>query len=220
MENYILPCSPDQWDDNVAANNGHLLQSWAWGELKSHFGWTPLRVQIDGAAAQILFRRLPFGQTIAYIPKGPMVDWVNLEQRQALFSAIHSEAKKRRAVFLKIEPNIGSADCSSHSQTTAINFLEDTGFIVADTIQPQTSIVVDIRGDEDSILAAMKQKTRYNIRLAERKGVVVRQGSDADIPLFHNLSRLTSTRACFPLSSTNIIKQTPEQPIKFIFGVM
>ena len=198
MENYTLVRSSGQWEDNVIANNGHLLQSWAWGVLKSRFGWTPLRIRVGDAAAQILFRRLPLGQTIAYIPKGPMVNWGNPEQAKTFFAAIHAEAKKRRAIFLKIEPDI---DCKPHSPLTAINFLAESGFTVADTIQPQTSIVIDISGDEDSILAAMKQKTRYNIRLAERKGVVVRQGSDDDIPIFYELSRLTSARDSFGIHS-------------------
>jgi len=214
MENYILARSSDQWEENIAANNGHLLQSWAWGELKGQFGWTPLRIQLDGAVAQILFRHLPLGRTIAYVPKGPMVDWANLGQGQALFAAIHAEAQKRRAIFLKIEPDIWSADwslhsgpnnrsadCNPHSKTATISFLEESGFTLGDTIQPQTSIVINIGGDEDFILAAMKQKTRYNIRLAERKGVVIRQGSETDIPLFYELSQLTSVRDGFGIHS-------------------
>ena len=50
----------------------HFLQTSAWGELKSEFGWKPLRVANDEAGAQILFRQLPLGFTLAYIPKGPV----------------------------------------------------------------------------------------------------------------------------------------------------
>ena len=216
-----LTYTPAQWDNHITAHNGHLLQSWAWGELKSRFGWTARRIQVDEAAAQILFRRLPLGLTIAYIPKGPVADWTNSRQCQALFSTIHAEAKKHRAIFLKVEPDVWqanfnpqdtsvdfnpqnrSADCgnnialrSTNSQA-AIDFLSKSGFTPGDAIQPRTSLVIDISSDEKTILAAMKQKTRYNIHLAQKKGVTVREGDSADVNTFYNLSRLTAARDGF-----------------------
>ena len=111
--------NPAQWDEYLLAGNGHLLQSWAWGELKSRFGWTPLRVHVGEATAQILFRHLPLGLSLAYIPKGPIVDWANLAQCHALFSIIHAEAKKRRAILLKVEPNValGATHLASFNHT-------------------------------------------------------------------------------------------------------
>ncbi len=207
-----MALTPAQWDDYIITCQGHLLQSWAWGELKSRFGWTALRLQVDEAAAQILFRRLPFGLTIAYIPKGPVVDWTNPEQCRALFWTIHTEAKKRRAIFLKVEPHLWSPDSKPHTvyrssylngsqAKAAIDFLNQAGFTPADTIQPRTSLVVDISGGEDTILTAMKQKTRYNIRLAEKKRVAVRQGHAADIATFHRLALTTANRNNFGLHS-------------------
>jgi lipid II:glycine glycyltransferase (peptidoglycan interpeptide bridge formation enzyme) len=188
-----------QWDTHLAAHHGHLLQSWAWGELKSRFGWTAQRLHIGEAAAQILFRRLPLGLTLAYIPKGPMVNWADNEQVHTLFAAIHAEAKKRRTIFLKIEPNLNLA--ATHLDS--VNFLTQAGFQPADTIQPRTSLVIDLNGDEAAILAAMKQKTRYNIRLAEKKGVTVRQGSAADVATFHQLAQVTATRDGFGIHTLN-----------------
>jgi lipid II:glycine glycyltransferase (peptidoglycan interpeptide bridge formation enzyme) len=190
----------EQWDKVLAAQRGHLLQSWAWGELKSHFGWTAERVQVAGAAAQILFRRLPLGQTIAYIPKGPVVDWSNSEQCRALFAAIRAVAQKRRAIFLKIEPDVLCQPDNSRANAAAC-VLSQHGFTCADTIQPQSSILVDIRGDDETILSAMKQKTRYNIRLAERKGVTIRQGNKTDLSIFYDLSRQTAARDGFGIHS-------------------
>jgi lipid II:glycine glycyltransferase (peptidoglycan interpeptide bridge formation enzyme) len=194
-----------EWDNFITTYHGHLLQSWAWGELKSRFGWTAHRIQVDDAAAQILFRRLPLGLTIAYIPKGPVVDWTNRQQCQALFSTIHTEAKNHRAIFLKVEPHLWCrfADCSQSvpALQAAAEFLVGSGFILADTVQPRTSLVVDISGDEDAVLAAMKQKTRYNIRLATKKGVTVRMGSAADVNTFYDLSVTTSTRDGFGIHS-------------------
>jgi lipid II:glycine glycyltransferase (peptidoglycan interpeptide bridge formation enzyme) len=206
------PLTAALWDDYVLAQNGHLLQSWAWGELKSHFGWTPIRLHTGPAAAQLLFKRLPLGLTIAYLPKGPLIDWTDAAQCRAIFTLIHAEAKKRRAIFLKIEPNLWSPDLNSspgfspappspHSPTlagqTALNFLSQSGFTPADTIQPRTTLIVNLTDDETTWLAAMKQKTRYNIRLAQKKGVTVRQGSAADVATFYHLAQTTAARDSF-----------------------
>jgi lipid II:glycine glycyltransferase (peptidoglycan interpeptide bridge formation enzyme) len=190
-----LSYTPTDWDNFIAARNGHLLQTWAWGELKAAFGWTPHRLQVDDTAAQILFKRLPLGFTVAYIPKGPVIDWDNSQQCRKLLDAVHAEAKQRRAVFLKIEPDV------EHENVEMAERLIDMGFVSADTIQPQTSLTIEISGDEDSILAAMKQKTRYNIRLATKKGVTVRQGNADDVKIFHDLSLTTSDRDGFGVHS-------------------
>jgi peptidoglycan pentaglycine glycine transferase (the first glycine) len=212
LEKLLLTHTPPQWDNHIIAHQGHLLQSWDWGELKSRFGWTIQHLQRDGAVAQILFRRLPLGLTIAYIPKGPVVDWTNLQQCHTLFEAIHAEAKKQRAIFLKVEPHLWRADFDPKNRRVvdrlqpavsqaATNFLSQSGFVPADTIQPRTSLVIDIRGNEDTILAAMKQKTRYNIRLAAKKGVTVHQGKTTDVATFYHLSLTTADRDGFGLRS-------------------
>ncbi len=212
-----ISTSPTQWDAHIFAHNSHLLQSWAWGELKSRFGWSAQRVCVGEAAAQILFRRLPLGFTLAYVPQGPLIDWADLTQCRALFAILHAEAQKRRAIFLKVEPNLWSPALNLDSSQTkartpnfsldseqakaASNFLIQAGFISADTIQPRTTLVVDLSGDEDTILGAMKQKTRYNIRLAEKKGVTVRQGSAADVGTFYKLALVTAQRDGFGVHS-------------------
>lgn len=195
--------SPGVWDTHISHHHGHLLQSWAWGDLKNRFGWTARRVCLGDAAAQILFRRLPLGFSIAYIPKGPVVDWTKSDLCHALFSTLHAEAKKHRAVFLKVEPDLAleSAHSGSASPLAAVNFLTGAGFTFANTIQPRTTLVVDISGNETAILAAMKQKTRYNIRLAEKKGVTVRQGSAADLTVFYHLALVTARRDGFGVHS-------------------
>ncbi len=183
------------WDQFITRRHGHLLQTEAWGELKSRFGWIPHRLRLGDAAAQILFRRLPLGFTVAYIPKGPVIDWNNPPQRQKLLAAIHAEAQKRRAVFLKVEPDVDL------SNVETLQHLKGMGFTPADTIQPQTSLVLDISGDEESILAAMKQKTRYNIRLAGKKGVSVREGRADEVKIFYDLSQITAQRDGFGVHS-------------------
>ncbi len=181
------------WDDTVQHWQGHLLQSWRWGAFKSRFGWSMAQVQVDRAAAQVLFRRLPLGLSIAYIPKGPLLDWRDSTAGHTLLRHIHRLARRKRAVFLKVEPNI------EQSNQAAAVLLWQAGFQLTDTIQPQTTIVVDLRPTEADILAAMKQKTRYNIRLARKKGVTIRYGTSADVPTFYELGQLTANREAFGL---------------------
>ncbi|GIK43059.1 MAG: hypothetical protein BroJett011_68920 [Chloroflexota bacterium] len=205
-----LPTPAAQWDSRLLARHGHLLQSWAWGELKSRFGWSAVQLYAPGGdtAAQILFRRLPLGLTLAYIPKGPVLDWTNSEQSRAFFAALHAEARKRRAILLKVEPNLWSPDFSLDSPgiEAAANFLRTSGFTSADAIQPRTSLVIDLSGDEAAILAAMKQKTRYNIRLAEKKGVTVRQGGPEDVTIFYQLAQITAARDSFGVHSLDYFR--------------
>ena len=103
------------WDGALLAlPNPHILQSWAWGELKSNFGWTATRLEAADCVVQLLFKQLPLGLALAYVPKGPAgLDWANRSQVQAVFSAIHAEARRRRAIFCKIEPDINTGDSAA-----------------------------------------------------------------------------------------------------------
>ncbi|HHS97479.1 MAG TPA: peptidoglycan bridge formation glycyltransferase FemA/FemB family protein, partial [Chloroflexi bacterium] len=77
------------------------------------------------------------------------------------------------------------------------------GFVPSplDSIQPRRTLVVDLSGTEEEVLARMKQKTRYNVRLAARKGVVVREGTEADLPAFNRLMAITGARNRFGVHS-------------------
>ncbi|HEX2999162.1 MAG TPA: peptidoglycan bridge formation glycyltransferase FemA/FemB family protein [Armatimonadota bacterium] len=193
---------PRAWDDFVRAGGGHLLQSAGWGELKSRFGWSALRLALekDGAlvaGAQVLFRRLPLGLCLAYVPRGPVADPSRREICTALIDALSRAAKARGAFALKIEPD---------RQTGALNWPPSSGLQTfhverGATIQPQTTIHVDLTPEPDAILAAMKHKWRYNIRLAERKGVRVREGTANDIPRFYQLLEITGVRDRFGIHS-------------------
>ena len=99
MPNHITPKSGSEiadldWDAFVAAHpDGHLLQTSQWAALKCQFGWQVERVAStkDGhivAGAQVLLRRLPWGQTLAYVPKGPLVDWRNPRLAQPLLELL------------------------------------------------------------------------------------------------------------------------------------
>jgi lipid II:glycine glycyltransferase (peptidoglycan interpeptide bridge formation enzyme) len=181
------------WDELVAATpGGHVLQSWAWGELKARFGWRVQRLAVDGALAQVLFRSLPGGLgTIAYVPKGPLVDYSDLPSFRALLDAVRSFAQERRALCLKIEPDLED-DPALTERLQAFGFRPSP-----QVIQPRRTILVDLTPGPEELLRRMKQKTRYNIRLAARKGVTVRAGSEADLAPFYELMEATAQRDGF-----------------------
>lgn len=146
----------------------HLLQSPLWGQFKAGFGWEPEFFRSPSAQAQVLFRQLPLGFSIAYLPKGPVgEDWASL------WSQIDAACKKRRAVFLQVEPDLAESDLTTELAEQLQGFA-----IEQHTIQPRNTILVNLEADDEELLARMKQKTRYNIRLAEKKGVVIRETDD------------------------------------------
>ncbi len=189
------------WDAFVATHaHGHLLQTSRWGELKTRVGWQVERVALsaDGAlvaGAQILFRRTPWGQPFAYVPKGPVVDWEQPSLCADLLRAVEACARRRRSYLLKLEPDL------PHSLALARR-LTGYGFTLsAQTVQPRSTVHVDLTVSQDQILARMKQKWRYNIRLAGRKGVTVRPGTEADLPAFQRLLTQTGARDGFGVHS-------------------
>jgi lipid II:glycine glycyltransferase (peptidoglycan interpeptide bridge formation enzyme) len=193
--------SLSEWNACLSKHqDAHLLQTGEWGELKSVFGWDPVRIIPDnGPACQILFRRLPLGLTLAYMPK-LAVSGEQLGISESFWAEVDSVCKKRRAVFLKIEPDAWDDDPATwsfgHATTSPHN------------IQPPRTIVVDLRASAEAILARMKQKTRYNIRLAAKKGVTVRTWDD--IPTFHEMMQITGGRDNFGVHSLEYYQRAYE----------
>lgn len=193
--------STEQWEAFLSSfPSAHILQTASWGELKAAFGWSVSRVAThtvldsssvpEACGAQILFRRLPLGFSLAYIPRGPVGSaW------DALLPELDRLCHAQRAIFLKIEPDLWEDE-----QDTSVALGIPPGFRPgAQNIQPPRTLLVDLRGDESIILSRMKQKTRYNIRLALKKGIVVRP--IGDIPLFCKLIRITGERDRFGVHS-------------------
>lgn len=192
----IIYPDADSWNAFVDAQpDASILQHAAWGELKSRFGWSVERVALTRderivAGAQILFRRLPLRLgTLAYVPRGPIVDWNDAALTATLWRGIDALARRKRAALLKIEPDTHESDAP-------------TGFRLSPhAVQPPRTIVIDLMRSEDEILAAMHHKTRYNIRLSGRKGVVVREAQRSDLPAFNALMQTTAERDAFGVHS-------------------
>ncbi len=195
------------WERAVAAAQGNILQTPAWGQLKTKFGWswdivTVGNPQWPEAGALILYKPLPLHLgTLAYIPRGPVVDWANEGLAAHLFLAIEARIRQRRAWALWVEPELRDTP-ENRARLERLELRASTH-----TVQPPRTILVDIGGSEEAILAAMKQKTRYNIRLAERKGVTVREGTLDEAATFYGLITETGSRDAFGIHSEAYYRQ-------------
>jgi lipid II:glycine glycyltransferase (peptidoglycan interpeptide bridge formation enzyme) len=161
------------------------------------------------AGAQVLIKSAALGLLrVAYVPHGPLVDWQNEEQVEVLLNQLDHAAYGLRAGLLKFEPLLWQSEMPAGDWEALCqrqNCIPNT-----DTIQPPRTTVVDLRPSEDEILAAMKQKTRYNIRLATKKGVTVRLGTVEDIPIFNQLIQLTGRRNEFGVHEPTYYKAAYE----------
>lgn len=197
--------STTEWESFLEHHpDAHLLQTAAWGELKSDFGWDVVRVTFDSggkpAGAQILFRRLPLGLTIAYIPKGPVGQLCSQN-----WGEMDNLCRQKKSIFLKVEPDRWEeADPEHPGDPGLVN-----GFRLGlQAIQPRRTLIVDLTGSEEDVLNRMKQKTRYNIRLALKKGVVARSSSDLDT--FYRLMLMTGKRDGFGVHSLKYYQRAYE----------
>jgi peptidoglycan pentaglycine glycine transferase (the first glycine) len=206
MTSKILPPSipSDQWDAFVKAQpRAHVLQQSAWGDLKSAYGWSVERVGVMNdaktelvAGAQILFRRLPFRLgTMAYLSMGPIFSDPFPEKgapfnyvEGALWYHIHAAAKKHGAAFLKWEPGIYRAG-ETISDFKMLGFHESP-----QTVQPPNTVLIDITGDEETILARMNQGTRRKIRQSAKNGIRYYEGTKADVAKFTAMMQTTGSR--------------------------
>lgn len=188
-----------EWDAFLTGHpQAHLLQTSAWGSLKAAFGWRVARVRAGEGGAQLLFRpitrRLPGGPSIAYLAKGPIgADWA------ALWPEIHAVCRRERALLLKVEPDAWE-DSAGALAARLPGFTAE-----ARAVQPARTLLISLEGDEDAWLARMKQKTRYNIRLAEKKGVSVRPTADLDV--FYRLMQATGARDGFGVHSADYFRR-------------
>jgi len=184
------------WDELLQSYpDAHLLQTSSWAAFKQAFGWSAVRVRAEHCAAQILLRRLPLGLSIAYLPKGPLgTQW------QELWPQVDALCRQHHAIFLQVEPDL------FEPLPDEVRTLWLAGFTPEEhTIQPRRTIIVDLTQDEDQLLAAMKQKTRYNIRLAQRHGVQVL--TSADLEGFYRMMQTTAQRDGFALHSADYYRR-------------
>jgi peptidoglycan pentaglycine glycine transferase (the first glycine) len=200
MKAYIIT-DCQQWDDFVTASVCcNITQSYEWGELAPHLGAEALRVGVVDeqgqlcAAMLLLITRAPvLRRPYFYAARGPVIDDPNSPAMTVLLDFVKAEARKRGAFMLKVEPSVPDGD------ERWLAALKKQGFCPNPyAVHVRNEWVLDLRPDEKALLAGMKEKWRYNIRLAGRKGVTVRKGDgQADLDTFYRLYEVTSERDQF-----------------------
>lgn len=194
-----------RWEDPTTWNAfvesipyAHFQQSWEWGELASAFGGHAIRLAATRGDT-IVGAMQVFGHSIGgthrkhfYVPRGPVVFEPSIQVIGPLLEAAWAEGRASNAVGLKLEPNASHCDSDWKNTFSALG-LHPT----YPPSQPRSSWMLDISPDEDLLLAQMKQKTRYNIRLAAKRGVQTVEGDCGDLDAFYDLYQETAGRDDF-----------------------
>jgi peptidoglycan pentaglycine glycine transferase (the first glycine) len=155
---------------------------------------------------QILNNGFAARLSILYTPKGPLLDWSNEAVRNRVLNDLQTFAKAQGAIFLKMDPDVvlgrgvpeGEEDTVDNGGQAVMSELERRGWrSSSDQIQFKNTVLIDLKRSDEEILARMKQKTRYNVRLAEKKGAVVRIGTSKDLAMLYKMYVETSVRDGF-----------------------
>jgi lipid II:glycine glycyltransferase (peptidoglycan interpeptide bridge formation enzyme) len=219
MTTYRVHHDLETWDVLVKRMpDPHILQTREWGEIKAQVGWRPNPLvwfddENEPVAAALTLQRsvsvagLPLAR-VMYVPKGPLLNWEDARLRQRVLTDLQGLAKEKRAIFLKIDPDlqlgtgIPGEDSARKNPlgVSVLGELKSHGWRFSDEqIQYRNTVILDITPTEDELLMNMKQKTRYNVRLAGRRGVEVRTGNLNDLGMLHNMYTETALRDGFAI---------------------
>ena len=168
-----------------------------------------LKIKNPAAAALVLERRAFRGLSVIYVPKGPILrDWADNNLRQRVIADLQEFAQRAGAIQIKIDPDLiigrgvpGEEDAEADPLGIEITQgLTELGWqFSSDQIQFRNTFLIDLRPEEDDILSRMKSKTRYNIRLASRKGITIRYGDISELGNLYKMYAETSLRGGFTI---------------------
>jgi lipid II:glycine glycyltransferase (peptidoglycan interpeptide bridge formation enzyme) len=187
-----------QYDQAVT----HPLQTWEWGDFRETTGVEVVRL---GEFEQhkllkgfiVTFHPVPnTSYTIGYLPKSVIPD-------PSLFEALRDLGRRKKAIFIKIEPDIKKPWSPDHRPDFSSELAVMTDCLPGRPMFTKYNFILDLTKTEAELLAAMKPKTRYNLRLAEKKGVqVVYDNSQAAFAEYLQLMQETTRRQKFYAHST------------------
>ena len=169
------------WNEYVmehAGEAGAFLQSWEWGEMQKDLGHEVMRYATSEARVQLIEMGLPMGQKYHYVARGPVgvSPQASLDMVKLVIDELDDD------MFVRVD----------QARELGVHELEARSHAVKD-VQPSTTLITDLSHGEAEMFEEMHQKTRYNIRLAEKKGVEVQIGVDA-LEVFVALVKETSER--------------------------
>jgi len=154
--------------------------------------------------------------SVLYSPKGPLLDWTNESLRNRVVNDLQAFAKKQGAIFLKCDPDVllgtgvpdSEGDSPENNGQAVMSELKRRGWgYSSDQIQFKNTVIIDLKPTEEEMLARMKQKTRYNVRLAEKKGVALRVGTLGDLGMLYKMYAETSVRDGFVIRDEGYYKK-------------
>jgi len=164
---------------------------------------------------QILRNGFAARLSILYLPKGPLLDWSDELLRKRVLDDLQAFARKQGAIFLKMDPDIvlgmglpqSGGDVIDNGGQVVMSELKRRGWgYSSDQIQFRNTVMIDLQPAQEELLARMKQKTRYNIRLAEKKGVTLRVGTLEDVDRLYKMYAETSVRDGFVIRDEGYYK--------------
>jgi len=205
----------DYWEQFLAAQPfAQFLQSWAWGEFREMQGRAVRRVALVDehhrwqAVVQLEYRARRFGTGYWFAPRGPVFSHaLPKEKRRDVMMSLCEELLQRsellrKTLFWRMEP---LSELNDPEGLVPLRFRR-----VAST-NPSSTVVLDVSPSIDELLSHMHEKTRYNVRLAERKGVKVRLAvTPQDVESFLNLMDETAARDKFVQHSRAYLRSTYE----------
>jgi len=161
----------------------HPLQSRAWGEFRKTQGQKVKRLN----SFQILFYPIPYlPYTIGYLPKGPLPTELMIKKLKRI-------GEKHRAIFIKLEPNVKKSKIQNLKSK-----ISKLGLIPGKPLFTRHTMIIDLRKSEEELMSNFHSKTRYNIRLAKRKGVKIKEGQSVkDFEKYWQLMEETMKRQGF-----------------------
>jgi peptidoglycan pentaglycine glycine transferase (the first glycine) len=200
---------PRSWNAFVATvPHVHFQQSWQWGELAPQLGGEAVRIgalcdgELRGAAQVFVNRLAGGGRTMLYIPRGPALAEQSARLYGPLLEAVRDLGRERSSLGVRIETNLPAGDERVTSILSSMHLRPSFP-----PSQPRSSWMLDVSKPEDDLLAGMKQKTRYNVRLAAKKGVQVTEADPDDLEEFYALYRVTAERDDFFVHSLDIYRR-------------
>ena len=186
---------------------GHWLQAPEWGEVKKQWKWEGIIVRdsegkIAGVMSVLIRRITGIGVTMMYSPRGPVCDLHNEEVFAQLIADAKKLAKKRRSYVIKMDPDVLISDEVFSAIAKKQGFVINNSNNNFEGIQARFVFRLHLNGrNEDELLASFHSKTRYNIRLSQRRGVEVKLEDKSKLPAFYALMKETGERDGFPIRS-------------------
>lgn len=181
----------------------NFQQSIEWSKVKTSWKTEIILAEDEKGniigSLMVLIRKIPFFGNIMYSSRGPVCDIHDIDVLKQLTDGAKELAKKYNAIVLRIEPDIVSSDLEFRNIVQNLGYkIKDDAKNFREEIQPRYVFRLNTKNKtEDELFKNFHQKTRYNIRLATKKGVQVREGTREDLKEFHKIMVTTGIRDGF-----------------------